>query len=75
MSEEKRLPGNGRTEMDFEGQAESNELGWWQRKRKALWEKSCWHLAKDCNCANLASEDDSGKTAAEKSGCCKWRRL
>lgn len=42
MSEEKRLPGNGRTEMDFEGQAESNELGWWQRKRKALWEKSCW---------------------------------
>lgn len=28
-------------------------------------------LGKRLNCANLASEDDSGKTAVEKSGCCK----
>lgn len=72
MSEEKRrLLGNGRTGMDYKGQAGSNGPGWWQRKGKALWEKSFWHLAKVCNCANLASEDDSGKTAVEKSGCCK----
>lgn len=27
--------------------------------------------AKDDNYANLVSEDDSGKTVVEKSGCCK----
>ena len=56
--------------MDLEEQAGGDGPGRRQRKCRALCESKLLGLANNYNYANLVSEDDSGKTVAEKSGCC-----
>lgn len=61
--------------MDLEEQAGGDGPGWQQRKRKALCGSKVLALAKDYNYVSLVSEDDSGKTVVENSGCCKLLAL
>lgn len=63
MDSDEWMPlGKGRTGVDPEE---------WAAKAQSSVEEKLLALAKDCNCANLASGNDSGKTVVEKSGCCK----